>query len=99
MNNRNKLSIKYAVVFVSFMLMSKYAYALPWEAALTTLQTSLTGPVAKAMGVIAMAITGAMLAFGGELSEFAKRMCMVVLALAVMLLANAMITGLGLGGA
>ena len=97
MNNRNKLFIKYALVFVGFMLMSKYAYAaLPWDDALGKLKDSLTGPVAKAIGVIAMAITGAMLAFGGELSEFAKRMCMVVLALAVMLLANTMISGLGL---
>jgi type IV secretion system protein VirB2 len=73
--------------------MSKYAYAgLPWEGALTKLSTSLTGPVAKSIGVIAMAITGAMLAFGGELSEFAKRMCMVVLALAVMLLASQFMT-------
>ncbi len=96
MNKSLKLSFKLLFFFISFMLMSKYAYALPWEGALTTLQTSLTGPVAKAIGVIAMAITGAMLAFGGELSEFAKRMCMVVLALAVMLLASGMISGLGL---
>ena len=98
MNKSLKLFFKYLAVFVGFMLISKYAYALPWDGALNKLKDSLTGPVAKAIGVIAMAITGAMLAFGGELSEFAKRMCMVVLALAVMLLASTMITGLGLPG-
>jgi type IV secretory pathway VirB2 component (pilin) len=61
---------------------------LPWEGPLQTLQTSLTGPVAKAIGVIALAVSGGMLAFGGELSDFTKRILMVVLALSVMLLAN-----------
>jgi len=61
---------------------------LPWEQPLTQLQNSLTGPVAKSIGVIALAICGGMLAFGGELSDFTKRVLMVVLALSVMLLAN-----------
>ena len=69
---------------------------LPWEQPLTALQNSLTGPVAKAIGVIAMAISGGMLAFGGELNEFTKRIMMVVLALSVMLLASQFITALGL---
>jgi hypothetical protein len=37
-----------------------------------------------------------MLAFGGELNEFTKRIMMVVLALSVMLLASTFISGLGL---
>ena len=61
---------------------------LPWEGPLQTLQTSLTGPVAKAIGVIALAVAGGMLAFGGELSDFTKRILMVVMALSVMLLAS-----------
>ena len=64
------------------------AGGLPWEQPLTQLQDSLTGPVAKSIGVIALAICGGMLAFGGELSDFTKRVLMVVLALSVMLLAN-----------
>ena len=65
-----------------------HAQSLPWEGPLQTLQTSLTGPVAKAIGVIALAVSGGMLAFGGELSDFTKRIMMVVMALSVMLLAN-----------
>jgi type IV secretion system protein TrbC len=64
------------------------AQALPWDGPLEQLKDSLTGPVAKAIGVIALAASGGMLAFGGELSDFTKRMLMVVLALSVMLLAN-----------
>ena len=70
--------------------------ALPWESPLNSLQSSLTGNVAKAIGVIALAISGAMLAFGGELNDFTKRIMMVVLALSVMLLASQFITALGL---
>jgi type IV secretion system protein VirB2 len=64
------------------------AQALPWENPIQQLQTSLTGPVAKGIGVIALAVAGGMLAFGGELSDFTKRILMVVMALSVMLLAN-----------
>ena len=71
------------------------AQALPWETPLQTLQTSLTGPVAKAIGVIALAISGGMLAFGGELSDFTRRILMVVLALSVMLMANQFMTIFG----
>ena len=73
------------------------AQALPWEGPLTQLQTSLTGPVAKGIGVIALAVAGGMLAFGGELSDFTKRILMVVLALSVMLLANQFMSMFGAG--
>jgi type IV secretion system protein VirB2 len=65
-----------------------HAQALPWEGPLTQIQNSLTGPVARAIGVVALAASGGMLAFGGELGDFTKRIMMVVLALSVMLLAN-----------
>jgi type IV secretory pathway VirB2 component (pilin) len=64
------------------------AQALPWEGPLTQIQNSLTGPVARAIGVVALAASGGMLAFGGELGDFTKRIMMVVLAMSVMLLAN-----------
>jgi type IV secretion system protein TrbC len=77
------------VLFIGLVLLCDSAFAaMPWEGPLEKIKTSLTGPVAKAIGVIAMAIAGAMLAFGGELSEFAKRICTIVLALAVLLLAQ-----------
>ncbi len=37
--------------------------AMPWEAPLTTIQNSLSGPVAKAVGIIAIVITGLGFAF------------------------------------
>jgi type IV secretory pathway VirB2 component (pilin) len=76
---------------------SSMAQALPWENPIQQLQTSLTGPVAKGIGVIALAVAGGMLAFGGELSDFTKRILMVVLALSVMLLANQFMSMFGGG--
>ena len=37
--------------------------AMPWEAPLTTVMNSLAGPVAKAVGVIAIVLTGLGFAF------------------------------------
>ena len=44
--------------------------ALPWEAPLTRLQQSLSGPVAGAIAVIALVAIGVTLVFGGEWTEF-----------------------------
>jgi type IV secretion system protein VirB2 len=37
--------------------------AMPWEAPLATIQASLSGPVAKAIGIIAIVVTGLGFAF------------------------------------
>jgi type IV secretion system protein VirB2 len=71
------------------------AAGLPWEGPLQQIQASLTGPAARAIGVIALAVCGGTLAFGGELSDFTKRVMMVVMALSVMLLANNIIGIIG----
>ena len=65
---------------------------LPWEGPLNTLVTSLTGPVAYAISVIAIVALGATLAFAsGEMGETMKRLlqigiavCLVVFAAQVM---------------
>lgn len=55
---------------------------LPWNQALNSIAASLTGPAALAIAVIALAVTGCVLVFGGELTDFAKRACYVVMAIA-----------------
>ena len=65
---------------------------LPWEGPLNTLVTSLTGPVAYAISVVAIVALGATLAFAsGEMGETMKRLlqigiavCLVVFAAQVM---------------
>jgi type IV secretion system protein VirB2 len=89
MRNGSRIWRRRAIALATFPVLCTVAHAqLPWEGPLTQLQTSLTGPVAKAIGVIALAASGGMLAFGGELGDFTKRILMVVLALSVMLMAG-----------
>lgn len=59
------------------------AQNLPWEGPLTKVQASLTGPVAVAISIIAIMIAGAALVWGGEISDFARRMVMIVLVVSV----------------
>jgi len=56
---------------------------LPWDSALTTLANDLSGPVALAISVIAFAITGFMMVWGGEMTDFAKNMIRVIFAISV----------------
>jgi type IV secretion system protein VirB2 len=63
---------------------------LPWEAPLTAIATSLTGPVAYAIGLIGIAIAGDTMLWGGELSEFGRRACMIGLVVSVLVFAAPM---------
>ena len=73
---------------------------LPWETPLRTVAQSLTGPVALSISLIALMVAGGTLVFGGELSEFARRACVAVLAIAFLVLGAGFMTSLfGVGGA
>lgn len=61
--------------------------ALPWEAPLCTVAQSLSGPVANTIGVIAVVLTGLMLAFG-EVSGVFKTLLGVLFGLSIAFLAN-----------
>jgi type IV secretion system protein VirB2 len=63
----------------------------PWGGSLTKLKGLLNGTVARGIGTIALFAAGGMLVFGGELNEFTKKILMVVLAVAVMVLGGGMI--------
>ena len=84
-----KLSLFTAAILV---LQTSSAWAgaagggLPWEAPLQMVANSLTGPVALAVSLIALMVAGGTLVFGGELSEFARRSCDAVLAIAFLVL-------------
>ena len=70
------------------------AGGLPWEAPLTTLANSLTGPVALAISIIAMAAAGGTLIFGGELGEFARKAMLLVLAISFLVFGTGFMTAL-----
>jgi type IV secretory pathway VirB2 component (pilin) len=57
---------------------------LPWETPLQTIQRSLSGPVAVAIAIIAIVVSGFMYAFGESGSMF-KHLCFVALAISLAL--------------
>jgi type IV secretion system protein TrbC len=67
---------------------------LPWESPLQKLVTSLSGPVALGIAIIAMVAAGGALVFGGELSEFARKALLLVLAIAFLVLGSQFMTTL-----
>ena len=73
---------------------------LPWERPMTLIATSLTGPVAYAIGLIGICIAGGTLLFGHELGEVGRRACMIGLVVAVLIFAAPMLaSAFGVGGA
>lgn len=72
--------------------------ALPWEAPLLSVAQSLTGPIALSVSLIALMVAGGTLVFGGELSEFARRCCVAVLAIAFLVFGAGFMNTLFAGG-
>jgi type IV secretion system protein TrbC len=73
---------------------------LPFEGPLRMLANALGGPVALSIAIIALMATGAVLVFGGELNEFARRACLLVLAISFLVSGSAFMTTLfGVTGA
>ena len=54
----------------SLRMQAAAAGNLPWEKPMAAIATSLTGPVAYAIGLIGIAIAGGAMLWGGELTEF-----------------------------
>ena len=102
----NPRIVRIAFLLVMLLAATQAAWAggggggLPWETPLSRVATSLTGPVALSISLIALMVAGGTLVFGGELSEFARRSCVAVLAIAFLVLGAGFMTALfGVGGA
>ncbi len=72
---------------------------LPWEGPLDKLQRSISGPVAFVIALLGIVACGATLIWGGEISEFARRMIYVVMVICVLVFANTLLTGALFSGA
>ncbi len=83
-----------AAMAVSEPSMAGTATGLPWETPMDTIKQSLTGPIALAISIIALAAAGAALVFGGELSEFTRKIIMLVMALALLVSGASIMTKL-----
>lgn len=72
---------------------------LPWEGPLDKLQKSISGPVAFTIALLGIIACGATLIWGGEVSEFTRRIIYVVLVVCVIVFANTLLTGAMFSGA
>src|SRR5580700_2075415 len=76
----------------SLHLQAAAAGGLPWEKPMTAIATSLTGPVAYAIGLIGIAIAGGAMLWGGEPTEFGRRACMIGLVVSILVFAAPMLS-------
>jgi type IV secretion system protein TrbC len=95
--NISHRGLQLAVLFMlaamsSVNLSAGAAGTLPWEAPMQAIATSLTGPVAYAIGLIGIAIAGGTMLWGGELTEFGRRSCMIGLVVSVLVFAAPMLS-------
>lgn len=72
---------------------------LPWEVPLGKLKKSVSGPVAFAIALMGIIACGSTLIWGGEVSEFTRRIVYVVLVVCMIVFANTMLTGALFSGA
>jgi len=70
------------LLMVSHAHASGSGTAMPWETPLQTIADSITGPVAKAIGVLAIAITGLGMAFS-EGGSWVRKGLSIVFGLAI----------------
>jgi type IV secretion system protein VirB2 len=97
---RRNLVISSAALAAVLLLAPSLAHAtttggsLPWETPLQTLETSIKGPVAYGLALLGIVASGGMLIFGGEISEFTRRIMYIVLVAAVILGAASLMTTL-----
>ncbi len=71
---------------------------MPWETPLQKVMTSISGPVAKILGVIVIVLAGLGLAFG-EVGSGVKRLLQIVIGLAIAFSAASVISSLYTGSA
>ena len=88
------------VLFLSLAVLAPEAVAgtgggaLPWESPLQTIADSISGPVAYAISLIGIVVAGAMLVWGGEINEFARRIIMLVLVISLIVFATQLLSTL-----
>jgi type IV secretion system protein TrbC len=84
-------------IILILFLVSNSVYAattgLPWEVPLEKILNSLTGPVAKVLGVAAIVIAGFGIAFG-EVGSGVRRIFQIVLGLSIAFTASSLVVSL-----
>lgn len=102
-----KVAGPFAVLFGAAFLSTHPALAaassgggsLPWETPLTTFLNSMKGPVAYGISIVALVSACATLVWGGEVTEFSRRIIYLILVIAGLALATSLYSSLFTNGA
>lgn len=73
--------------------------SMPWDSPLENVLESIRGPVAYAVSIIGLVTAGATLIWGGEISEFTRRIVYLVLVISLIALSSQSYTAIFSGGA
>lgn len=108
-DSRSVLTFLLALFAVALCLVPEMAFAadagpgggsgLQWEGPIGRIRDSIAGPVAFAIALLGIVVCGAMLIWGGEISEFVRRLIMLVLVICLIVFANSILTGALFSGA
>ena len=90
--NITKLSTS-IVLFTTSSTIFATTTGLPWEGPLEKILNSMTGPVAKILGVLAIVIAGFSIAFG-EVGSGMRRILQIVLGLSIAFTASTLVVSL-----
>ena len=87
----NKASWSWLLLLMLWVIIPEIAEAsvgtgggLPYETWLTSLQNSVTGPVAFTLSIIGIVVAGGVLIFGGDLNGFFRTLIFIVLVMALL---------------
>lgn len=72
---------------------------LVWEQPLARVRRSFSGPVAFGISMLGLIACGGALIWGGEISEFIRRIIYVILVISLLVFANTLMTGVLFSGA
>ncbi len=78
-----KYLLLFLILGVGIALASTTGAGMPWESPLQDIKSSITGPVAMVISILAIIGAGAGLVFGGEISGFIKTVIYIVLVIAL----------------
>lgn len=98
-----KTTYKISLFIVTLLALGSHVYAagaggagLPWEAPLTTLSNSVSGPVAYGLSILGIVGVGGFLIFaGGMLGDFLRAVLFVVLVISMVIAGKTTLTAFG----
>lgn len=84
---RSKLSLMALTLFLPALAQASSSSGMPWESPLQKVVDSITGPVAFGISVLAIAVAGLSLAFGGQLDGFVHKLAIIALVVSLIVFA------------